>query len=147
MVLADNVESISEYCHHTNTGCWVPPTLSAIACRASGDNRPDWELPKMAPHRWAWMVANGRATNPLPGSLFQVWRHCETSKCCNPDHLYLVDPDGEESSAEEAEEWLRFVAAEESDVASSDSSQRRGNDAYGSTFAIADSSQVVDRCR
>ena len=97
----------------------------------------------MAPHRWAWMVANGRAANPLLGSLFQVWRHCETSKCCNPEHLYLVDPDGEESSAEEAEEWLRFVATEQPDTAGADRSQRHSGDFYSSSFPTADSPQVI----
>ncbi|MCK0173885.1 hypothetical protein [Mycolicibacterium sp. F2034L] len=107
--LKDNLESIAAYCTIDAQGCWVIPRTSSVPCRATGDDRPDGELPKIAPHRWAWMVANGRASNPLPSSLFQVWKNCGNKRCCNPDHLYLTDPDGEESSVEEAEEWLRAM--------------------------------------
>lgn len=111
-VLRDDLGSIARRCAVDEAGCWLVSTTSAVPCRATGDDRPERELPKMAPHRWAWMVANGRSSDPLPGSLFQVWRHCEKARCCNPDHLYLTDPDGEESSAEDAEEWLQSLGPE-----------------------------------
>jgi hypothetical protein len=64
------------------------------------------------------MVANGRSANPLPSSLFQVWKNCGNRRCCNPDHLYLTNPDGEEASVEDAEEWLRWMESQEAEGAS-----------------------------
>lgn len=134
-VLTDDLNSIAEYCFVDASGCWIAPTLNPVSCRATGDNRSATELPRMKPQRWAWMVANGCASNPLPGNLFQVWKHCGKSNCCNPDHLFLVDPDGEESSAAEAEEWLRRNAvAKQHTVDSSKSStyERRYPDDFTS---------------
>ena len=105
--LQDNLESIAAYCTIDRAGCWVIPKTASVPCRATGDDRPASELPKIAPHRWAWMVSNGRASNPLPSDLFQVWKNCGNRRCCNPEHLYLTNPDGEESSAEDADEWMR----------------------------------------
>jgi hypothetical protein len=107
--LTDDLTFISAYCPTDASGCWIAPTTSAVPCRAAGDHRPERDLPKLKVQRWAWMVAHGRASNPLPGNLFQIWKHCGNSRCANPDHLYLTDPDGEESSVEDAEEWLRSV--------------------------------------
>lgn len=126
-VLTDDLGSIAGYCIHDDSDCWITPTLNPVSCRASGDLRRDTELPKMRPHRWAWMVANGRASNPLPGNLFQVWRHCGRANCCNPKHLYLIDPDGEESSAEEADEYLRYLAMNQPDTLDSDLHSQSGD--------------------
>ncbi|MDO3634451.1 hypothetical protein [Mycolicibacterium arseniciresistens] len=113
--LKDSLESIAAYCTIDSSGCWVIPKTASVPCRALGDDRPEEELPKIAPHRWAWMVANGFASKLLPSSSFQVWKNCGNRRCCNPEHLYLTNPDGEESSAEEAEEWLRSLESREED--------------------------------
>lgn len=129
-VLTDDLESVYRYCISDDSDCWLMPTLNAVSCRAAGDLRRDCELPKMSPHRWAWMVANGLSSNPLPGDLFQVWRHCGRRNCCNPEHLYLIDPDGEESTAEEAEEYLRFLATDQPTVNTDRPYNPDGDDAH-----------------
>lgn len=118
--LKDDLESIAAYCTIDRNGCWVIPKTASVPCRATGDDRPVDELPKIAPHRWAWMVVNGRAQSPLPSSLFQVWKNCGNRRCCNPDHLYLTNPDGEESSVEDAEEWLKSMESQEAAVSRSE---------------------------
>ena len=102
----DDLETMARLCTITDTGCWVT-SASPVACRARSDLRPYYQLPKMAAHRWTWMVANGYSSNPLPGSMFQVRRRCENVRCCNPEHLYLTAPDGTELTAGEADIWLR----------------------------------------
>jgi hypothetical protein len=106
LAFEDDLETMAELCTLTDKGCWVT-SPSAVACRARGDVRPYDELPKMAAHRWTWMVANGYSSNPLPGSMFQVRRRCVNVRCCNPEHLYLTAPDGTELSVGEAETWLQ----------------------------------------
>lgn len=102
LVLPDNVDAIRNHCTLDPSGCWIGPGAGPAACRASGDSRPDDELPMMAPHRWVWMVINGRSSNPLPASYF-VRRRCRNDSCCRPGHLYLTTSQGEELTLEEAE--------------------------------------------
>ena len=40
---------------------------------------------RISAHRAAWKVFNGKA---IPDGM-QVNHHCDNSKCCNPDHLYV----------------------------------------------------------
>lgn len=107
LLLGHDLESIAALCDVAATGCWLAPTHAPVACQAKGDERDYRELPRMAPHRWTWMIAHGRSQNPLPGNMFHIRRRCGTDKCCNPDHLYLTAPDGEELSVDEAESWIR----------------------------------------
>ncbi|WP_179293437.1 sigma factor-like helix-turn-helix DNA-binding protein [Mycobacterium intracellulare] len=106
-ILGHDLDSVAALCDIAATGCWVAPTHAPVACQAEGDERDYRELPRMAPHRWTWMIAHGRSQNPLPGNMFHIRRRCGTNKCCNPDHLYLTAPDGEELSLDEAETWIR----------------------------------------
>jgi transcriptional regulator with XRE-family HTH domain len=127
--LEDSLESIAAYCTIDAAGCWVIPKTASVPCRATGDDRPMSDLPKIAPHRWAWMVSNSRASNPLRSDLFQVWKNCGNRRCCNPKHLYLTNPDGEESSAEDADEWIRSAEIQE-DKAVDTAAQLQADNSY-----------------
>jgi hypothetical protein len=107
LVLDDDLDSVAALCRVDDSGCWIAPTAGPVPCRPHGDDRDYRALPIMAPHRWTWMVAHGRSKKLLPGNMFQVRRRCGKDKCCNPEHLYLTAPDGEELSLDEAETWLR----------------------------------------
>lgn len=89
--LDDDLAAIVDYCVVDETGCWIAPTTAPVTCRVRGDESPDAPLLKMAPHRWAWMVAHGFASTPLSSDEFHVRRRCGKKKCCRPDHLFLTD--------------------------------------------------------
>ncbi len=103
----EDLDAMRSLCKVDSDGCWIAGTGGPAACRANGDGRPYHELPKMAPHRWTWMIANGRASTPLPGNKFQVRRRCANQMCCNPEHLYLTAPDGQRLAKGEADEWSK----------------------------------------
>jgi transcriptional regulator with XRE-family HTH domain len=115
IVLLDELGSISDYCTVDESGCWMAPTVSPVPCRATGDERPERDLPQLAFHRWMWMVVHGRSLNPLPGNVFHVRRHCEKKNCCNPDHLYLARASGKITSLREAELWLQWEQLRQQD--------------------------------
>jgi hypothetical protein len=104
-VFTEDLDAMRALCEVTSEGCWLAASPGPVACRARDDTRADRELPKMAAHRWTWMIANGRASKPFTGNKIQVRRRCLQKSCCNPDHLYLTAPDGCELTAEEAEIW------------------------------------------
>lgn len=110
-VLTEDLSDLAALCTISTTECWISPTTQTLPCRASGDLRAFGDLPRLSTHRWAWMVANSRARNPLPGDLFQVWKRCTNYRCCNPAHLYLTGPDGKECSSEEAESQLQEIGS------------------------------------
>jgi transcriptional regulator with XRE-family HTH domain len=120
IVLVDDLGSISDLCPVDGDGCWIAPTASPVPCRAEGDERADRDLPQLAFHRWIWMVVHDRSSNPLPGNMFYVRRHCRKGRCCNPDHLYLTRADGKISSLREAELWLQWQLAPQQDDARAD---------------------------
>lgn len=106
LVLQANLASIRNDCTIDKSGCWVAPAAGPCACRANGDGRADEDLPKLAPHRWVWMVVHGHSSDPLPAE-FQVRRRCGNGRCCRPDHLYLTNPKGEELTPKQVETMLR----------------------------------------
>lgn len=108
-VLTEDLSELANLCTIGPLECWISPTTQTLPCRASGDLRALGDLPRLSTHRWAWMVANNRAQNPLPGDLFQVWKRCTNYRCCNPAHLYLTGPNGKECSSDEAELQLQTM--------------------------------------
>lgn len=94
LVVTEDLNHIKALCNVSREGCWLPNVSSQCACRANGDTKPADALPRMAIHRWAWLVANGHAGVNFPGNLVHVRRTCSGRLCCNPDHLYLASPDG-----------------------------------------------------
>jgi hypothetical protein len=129
IVLLNDLGSISDYCSIDDAGCWIAPTGSPVPCRAKGDERADQDLPQLAFHRWMWMVVHGRSSNPLPGNMFHVRRHCGNSRCCNPDHLYLTRADGQITSLREAEMWLGWEPTGRQDDRIADFMDRHRTDA------------------
>ncbi|AMO59926.1 HNH nuclease [Mycolicibacterium phlei] len=107
LVLIDELESVRAHCTTDVDECWIAPTTAPVACRASGDTRAENELSQLAFHRWVWMLTHGHARNPLPGWAFHVRRRCGKTNCCNPDHLYLALPNGNEVLPQELERWLQ----------------------------------------
>lgn len=107
LVLQADIGTIRNLCSIDESGCWIPSSAGPMACRADGDERADDDLPLMAPHRWVWMVAHGRASDPLPGS-FHVRRRCGNPTCCRPEHLYLTTTQGRELTLEVAESLLNL---------------------------------------
>ena len=110
-VLTEDLAALESLCVTNQSGCWISPTTSSLPCRASGDDRPTNDLPRLSAPRWAWKVANDQAAGPLPGSQFQVWKRCSNRRCCNPEHLYITGPDGRECTVEEAKVRLEQIAS------------------------------------
>ena len=108
LVLQDDLAAMKDYCSVEGSGCWIAPNASPVACRANGDNRKEDDLPMLAPHRWVWMIVHDRSSDPLPGNLFHVRRRCGQQRCCNPDHLYLTTPQGQEFTSQQVERLLRL---------------------------------------
>lgn len=106
VVVAEDLAHIKHLCQVSDEGCWLPSVSSQCACRSSDDTRPPDALPRMALHRWAWLVANGHAGQSFPGDLIHVRRTCKGRLCCNPEHLYAASPDGTLLSADQVSNFL-----------------------------------------
>lgn len=102
VVIGEQLDEIKQLCQMTRDGCWLPEVSSQCACRAGGDTSSADALPRMALHRWAWLVANDLASQSLPGDRVHIRRRCAGRLCCNPKHLYPATPDGVEMSIDTA---------------------------------------------
>lgn len=95
VVLTDNLPELAALMNIQQNGCWVPSTTGRIHGRASGDQRPNDELPEFKAHRWTWLVAHGLAHEPGRAASIQLRRECETKRCCNPHHIYATRQNGD----------------------------------------------------
>lgn len=110
VVLTQDIKAVRKLCKQVK-GCWIPPGSGRLPCRAERDERPDADLPTIAPHRWVWVVLHGFSSDPGPG--IHVRRVCSTKRCCNPEHLYATTADGRKLTKREFKRCMRLK--EESD--------------------------------
>ena len=94
--IGDDLNEVAAECEIDDNGCWLAPSNSPVRCRPRNDTRDPLDLPKIALHRWSWMIANGYASHAIPSYLVQVRRRCAGDMCCNPSHLFAAAPGGDE---------------------------------------------------
>jgi hypothetical protein len=88
----DSIDEVADLCQIQDNGCWIGPFHKHVRCRARGDSREPLQLPKLALHRWAWMVDNGYSSVPIPSHAIKIRRSCADKTCCNPRHLFAAAP-------------------------------------------------------
>jgi transcriptional regulator with XRE-family HTH domain len=93
-VVGPELGDVQAACQVRSDGCWLAPTNKSVRCRAENDSRSLFDLPKIALHRWAWMISNDLTATPIPSHLIQIRRRCDGYSCCNPAHLYATQPGG-----------------------------------------------------
>ncbi|MGO9733519.1 hypothetical protein [Mycobacterium sp.] len=94
VVVGADLNEVAAVCEIRSNGCWLARSNSGVRCRAKNDAREPLNLPKIALHRWAWMVDNDLTEKPIPSHLIQIRRQCSGATCCNPAHLYATQPGG-----------------------------------------------------
>jgi transcriptional regulator with XRE-family HTH domain len=97
-VISDDLNDVAAVCEVADNGCWLAPSNRAVRCRSRDDIRDIRDLPEIALHRWAWMIANGHGAKSIPPYLIDIRHRCTGETCCNPTHLYAAVPGGDELS-------------------------------------------------